>query len=167
MLRDHLATMARYDLWATTRLLDACDALTDDAYRRDTGVFFKSVHRTLNHLLLTGGLIWYVRFAEGRSPSYALDLEVEADRARLRQRLLDASRAWQPFIAGLTDERLAGRLDYQRLDGTPVSLPFAATLAHVFNHGTHHRGQVSAALTMLGRPAPELDLVPMLREEGR
>ncbi len=167
MLRDHLLTMARYDLWATTRVLDAADALGDADYRRDTGVFFKSVHRTLNHLLLTGRLIWYARFAEGLSPSLALDTEVEPDRARLRERLLDASRAWQPFIAGVSDERLAGRLEYQRLDGTPVSLPFAATLGHVFNHGTHHRGQISAALTVLGRPAPELDLVPMLREEGR
>lgn len=166
MLRDHLATMARYDLWATTRVLDAADALPDEDYRRDTGVFFRSVHRTLNHLLVAGGLIWWPRFADGVSPRLALDAEVETDRARLRQRLLDASRAWQPFIAGLSDERLLGRLDYHRLDGTPVSLPFAATLAHVFNHGTHHRGQVSAALTVLGRPAPVLDLVPMLAEEG-
>jgi uncharacterized damage-inducible protein DinB len=43
-----------------------------------------------------------------------------------------------------------------------MDLPYAATLAHVFNHGTHHRGQVTAALTALGRPAPEIDLVWML-----
>lgn len=39
------------------------------------------------------------------------------------------------------------------------------TLGHVFNHGTHHRGQISAALTSLGQPAPELDLVTMLQGE--
>ena len=50
--------------------------------------------------------------------------------------------------------------------GTPASLPFAATLAHVFNHGTHHRGQITAALTALGQPCPELDLVYMLQQEG-
>ena len=48
--------------------------------------------------------------------------------------------------------------------GTAASLPFAATLAHVFNHGTHHRGQISAALTVLGQPAPELDLVYFLQQ---
>jgi uncharacterized damage-inducible protein DinB len=47
-----------------------------------------------------------------------------------------------------------------------MSLPFAATLAHVFNHGTHHRGQISAALTAMGQPAPELDLVFLLQEES-
>ena len=39
----------------------------------------------------------------------------------------------------------------------------AATLAHVFNHGTHHRGQITAALTALGQPCPELDFVYFLQ----
>ena len=48
----------------------------------------------------------------------------------------------------------------------PAVLPFAAALAHVFNHGTHHRGQVTAALTAMGRPCPELDLALMLVQEA-
>jgi uncharacterized damage-inducible protein DinB len=38
-------------------------------------------------------------------------------------------------------------------------------MMHVFNHGTHHRGQVTAALTMLGHESPSIDLVYMLQEE--
>jgi uncharacterized damage-inducible protein DinB len=38
-------------------------------------------------------------------------------------------------------------------------VPFTPTLTHVFNHGTHHRGQISAAVTGLGHEAPELDLL--------
>ena len=49
--------------------------------------------------------------------------------------------------------------------GQAVSLPFSATLAHVFNHGTHHRGQISAALTAMGWRSPEPDLVYMLQQE--
>ena len=49
----------------------------------------------------------------------------------------------------------------------PQSLPFAITLAHVFNHGTHHRGQITAAVTAIGHEAPELDLVFMLQAESR
>jgi uncharacterized damage-inducible protein DinB len=44
-------------------------------------------------------------------------------------------------------------------------MPLLPTLLHVFNHGTHHRGQISAALTALGRPAPEMDFVHMLLRE--
>jgi uncharacterized damage-inducible protein DinB len=47
------------------------------------------------------------------------------------------------------------------------SLPFAATLAHVFNHSTHQRRQITAALTARGQPAPELDMVYMLQAENQ
>ncbi|MBL1260671.1 MAG: hypothetical protein COB33_009105 [Thiotrichaceae bacterium] len=32
-------------------------------------------------------------------------------------------------------------------------------MGHVFNYGTHHRGQVSSIVTQLGYPCPEMDLV--------
>lgn len=165
-LREHLETMARYHLWATKRLLAATDALPEDAYRRDAGLFFGSIHRTLNHLLLTDAELWFRRFAEGASPVLPLDREIEPDRVRLRERLLEAALAWLPMLDVWPESRLLGRLNYRRMAGEDVSLPFAATLAHVFNHATHHRGQVSAAITAAGHPAPELDLVPMLREES-
>ena len=45
-------------------------------------------------------------------------------------------------------------------------LPFAATLGHVFNHGTHHRGQITAAITAMGHACPEIDMVWMLQAES-
>ncbi len=167
-LRDQLLTMARYEAWATRRLLDDLDRLPDDAYRRDVGLFFRSVHGTLNHLLVTGRQLWFERFAHGASPALALDAEVETDRSRLRERLLEAAEAWAPWLAGVPDERLEqGSLDYVSTKGVAQSLPFAAALAHVFNHGTHHRGQVTAAITAMGHPCPELDLVWMLQQKAR
>ena len=47
------------------------------------------------------------------------------------------------------------------------TLPFGATLAHVFNHNTHHRGQITAALTAIGQPALELNLVYMLQTKNQ
>ena len=166
-MRDHFLLLARYHAWALRRLYDHVDALPDDDYRRDCGLFFRSVHGTLNHLLVAEQAVWFRRFAEGVSPKVALDAELEPDRARLRDRLLAAARAWEPLVAGWDDARWAGRLDYTSMKGVPQSLPFAATLAHVFNHGTHHRGQITAGLTAMGRAGPELDLVWMLQEESR
>ena len=166
-LRDHLLTLARYNLWATQRLLAHVDQLIEADYRRDTGLFFKSIHGTLNHLLVAEHLLWFPRFAQGVSPVMALDVEAEAQRDRLRDRLLQGAAAWLPLIEPWPEERLLGALAYTRSNGQAMVLPFAATLGHVFNHGTHHRGQITAAITALGRACPELDLAHMLHDESR
>lgn len=165
-LREHLQTLARYNLWATRRLQAHVDALSEADYRRDLGLFFRSIHGTLNHLLVGEHLLWFARFAQGGSDVTALDTEVEPDRALLAERLREGALAWMPLIEVWPEDRLQGTLTYTRINGQAVVLPFAATLAHVFNHGTHHRGQISAALTALGRPCPELDLVFMLQQES-
>jgi uncharacterized damage-inducible protein DinB len=164
-LRAQALLMARYNLWATRRLLDAVAALDDADCRRDVGLFFRSVHGTLNHLLVAEHALWFRRFAEGASPTVTLDAELEPDRARLGERLLAGAGAWLPLIEAWSDERFTGVLAYRRMAGPPASPPFATALLHVFNHGTHHRGQISAGLTMLGRPGPVLDLLHMPPQE--
>lgn len=167
----HFGTLARYNVWATQRLLQATEPVSDADYRRDIGLFFKSIHGTLNHVLVGEHLLWYPRFARGASPkagpALTLDMEVEPDRARLGQALKGGAANWAPLIENWPAERFDGELTYTTLRGTTATLPFASTLAHVFNHGTHHRGQISAALTLLGQPAPELDLVYFLQHEAQ
>ena len=159
----HFTTLARYNAWATARLLDAVAVVPEADYRRDVGLFFRSIHGTLNHLLVGEHQLWFVRFSEGTSPRVALDAEIETDRARLATSLREGAARWAPLIAGFAAPRWDGTLNYTTMRGTAASLPFAATLTHVFNHGTHHRGQVTAALTALGQPCPELDLVYYLQ----
>ena len=159
----HFTTLARYNAWATARLLDAVARVPEVDYRRDVGLFFRSIHGTLNHLLVGEHQLWFVRFSEGTSPRVALDAEAEPDRAVLDARLRAGAARWEPLVKSVAPARWEGSLDYTTMRGTAASLPFAATLAHVFNHGTHHRGQVTAALTALGQPCPELDLVYYLQ----
>ena len=162
----HFDALARYNRWATLRLFEHVDRLDDAEYRRDAGLFFGSVHGTLNHLLVAEHRVWFPRFADGLSNRVALDTELETDRAALRDRLIEAVGRWQPLIAGWPAERFDGRLDYTTTRGVPQSLPFALTLSHVFNHGTHHRAQITAAITAMGHACPELDLVWMLQAES-
>jgi uncharacterized damage-inducible protein DinB len=159
--------LARYNVWATARLLDGVAQVPEADYRRDVGLFFKSIHGTLNHLLVGEHLLWFRRFAEGVSPKLALDEEAEADRVRLAERLTEGAARWTSLIATWPVERFDGQLSYTNMRGQAVTLPLAATLAHVFNHGTHHRGQITAALTALDQPCPELDMVYMLQEESK
>ena len=162
---SHFSGMARYNVWATHRLLEVVEKISEDDYRKDVGLFFNSIHGTLNHLLVGEHMIWYPRFAKGLSPQLALNAEIEPVRERLAQALRGGSGNWKPLIESMTDERFEGKLAYTTTTGQAVSFPFAATLTHVFNHGTHNRGQISAALTMMGKPCPELDFVRMLQED--
>jgi uncharacterized damage-inducible protein DinB len=166
-MREYFLSLARYAVWATQRLYEQVDALAEADYRRDVGLFFKSVHGTCNHLLVVEEQVWYPRIAAGISNLVVLNAEVETDRARLRERLIAATRRWQPLIESFDEARFTGTLDYRTTQGVPQSLPFAPTLGHVFNHGTHHRGQVTAALTALGQPGPGLDWVALLQAESR
>ena len=166
-MQDYFALLARYNLWATRRLYEALDTLPEVDYRGDTGLFFRSIHGTLNHLLVASDRIWYRRFAEGVSPrDVQLSDEIERDRQALQAALLRSAERWRELVAGFPAALYAGTITYTTMRGTAAVLPFAATLGHVFNHGTHHRGQITAALTARGHASPELDWVYMLQQEA-
>lgn len=162
---ESLQLLARYNIWATTKLSQSLANVTDADFYRDRGLFFQSIFGTLNHLLLGEHELWFSRFAKGYSPTLQLNSIVEQDRHILIQTLQEKALNWITFLNDLDPQDLAGNLNYQTSTGQPKSLPYAATLVHVFNHGTHHRGQISAALTAMGYACPELDLVYMLVEE--
>lgn len=164
-MQDYFAMLARYHVWANEKLLAAVAALDESHYRRDCGLFFGSVHGTLNHLLV-GETLWHARFAGGAVPQLALNAELETERAALAQALGAAVARWGDWLRSVPASCFGGRLDYGRISGEAVSVPFAGTLGHMFNHGTHHRGQISAAMTAMGYPCPELDLVYFLVAEG-
>ena len=46
-------TMAQYNTWMNRSIYGTCAALSDEERKRDLHAFFGSIHRTLNHLLLT------------------------------------------------------------------------------------------------------------------
>jgi uncharacterized damage-inducible protein DinB len=154
--------MAQYHRWATERLLSSIELLPDDVYRRPCGLFFGSIHGTLNHLLLTDSEIWYPRFFENRSVSLPLDKELESDRAILTSRLITAAAKWSGYVGSLGDDELAGDLRYTMTTGQRRELPLPIALLHVFNHATHHRGQITAAISMSGFDFESLDLPLMI-----
>jgi uncharacterized damage-inducible protein DinB len=160
-----LDLFARYHGWATKRLLMSVADLPDDIYRRPCGLFFGSIHGTLNHLLLTDAEIWFPRFAENRSPSFALDTEIASDRPHLADRLQAGADRWSAFVARLAPEQFAGDLLYRTTQGTERRLPYAAALLHVFNHATHHRGQITAAISGAGLECLPLDLLVMIGQD--
>lgn len=163
-MQNYFLTLARYHAWATDKLLAEVALMSDAGYYKDSGLFFKSVHGTLNHMLVAEQH-WYSRFSDGISLRLALNAELEPDRLAVANALRSAIQRWEQLLRDVPSRRFDEKISYTRVSGEPVTTPFAATLAHVFNHGTHHRGQISTALTQLGLPAPEMDIIYMLQAE--
>ncbi len=162
-LRRHLGLMAGYHRWAFGRLYEQVDSLSESEYRADCDLFFKSVHGTLAHLLLVD-LLWQCRI-EGLTPDFPTsEAAIEPDRDRLRTRLIEQAGSWSGRLDGIDDARLSADLSFRNLAGDEFSLPTSCCFAHVFNHGSHHRGQISAALTGFGRAAPVMDFPYYLRD---
>jgi uncharacterized damage-inducible protein DinB len=45
--------------------------------------------------------------------------------------------------------------EYKLMSGHPGKSPFGQMLAHVVNHGSYHRGQVTTLLRQLGAAPPK------------
>ncbi|MDO6643151.1 DinB family protein [Acinetobacter guillouiae] len=167
MNKDSFRILAQYNIWATQRLCESLKSVSDDDFNKDVGLYFKSIVGTLNHLLLGEHYLWYSRFKQGISPAIALNTMIQTKKTALLDELQEKSKNWIEFLEQLDEKTLNADLTYKRVSGQELTLPYAATLMHVFNHGTHHRGQITAAMTGLGYACPELDLVYMLAEQSQ
>src|SRR6478752_2940905 len=151
--------LAGYNRWANARLYAAALDLSDQAYRLHTGVFFGSLHGTLNHLLLTDRL-WLKRLTgEGDHPNHlnAILYEGRADLARAR---IAEDNRLVAVVEKFDDAALTNLYTYETTSGMPQSQVLANILLHLFNHQTHHRGQAHACLSIItaGEP-PSLDFL--------
>jgi uncharacterized damage-inducible protein DinB len=163
MTPEHFRTLARYNQWANRRLYDACARLDDAMYRQRRPAFFGSIHGTLNHLLV-GDRVWLGRIEHVESGVRALDQILYDDFGELRA----AREAEDRRIVALADRldaaALAADLDYANMAGAPQRTRLDWVLTHVFNHDTHHRGQVHGLLSQTAVAPPPLDLIFYLRE---
>jgi uncharacterized damage-inducible protein DinB len=139
--------MAAYNRWMNQRIYACCASLPDDERKRDVGALFKSIHGTLNHLLL-GDRIWMGRFTGTPFAVRSLDQELYADFAQLRSERAHMDDEIVAWAGSLTGADVAGDLVYVSVvDPGPRRCPFWFALAHFFNHQTHHRGQLTTLLS--------------------
>jgi uncharacterized damage-inducible protein DinB len=162
-MKVHFEQFAAYNRWANARLYEAALSLDDAKYRLNVGSFFKSMHGTLNHLLLTDR-IWLKRLTgEGEHPD-RLDAIVYEDRCLLAAARADEDERILRYVDSLDEASIDGLLRYATISGTSFEQKRCDVLAHLFNHQTHHRGQAHTILSICtGREPPSLDLLAMQR----
>lgn len=154
---------AAYNAWANVRLYAAALDLPHEAYRRQVGVFFGSLHGTLNHLL-TADLIWLHRLTGDGPAPLRLDGILYPELPDLARARLDQDARLEALVASYADADLARPLAYRTLAGQSHEQPLGDILLHLFNHQTHHRGQAHACCSLLtGAEPPSLDLLQFQR----
>lgn len=172
---EQCRAMARYNRWMNEKVYAACATLSDEERKRDRGAFFKSIHGTLNHLMV-GDSIWLGRFtkdfshlpkdAEGKPVVITgLAHQLYGDFAELSRARIDLDTRIQAWVATLDEAQLALPFSYNTITVGPVTNPLWSTITHFFNHQTHHRGQITTLLSQQGVDVGATDLIMMLREE--
>ncbi len=162
-LAHHFYTMAANNAWSNHRLLAACMKLSQDELTAERTGFFPSIKATLNHNLTVD---WYYvdalerslrgepvnpdarKFFEPREPC-ATSTEISAAQHAVDRRLLD-------FCNALTEGDLDRDVAILRAKGVEHET-VQRTLAHLFQHQIHHRGQAHAMLSGTRVAPPQLD----------
>ena len=183
----HLRLMTAYNTWAWERLFASVRAMPADQWTRPVGVFCGSLRGTVHHVLFADWLwssrlghpvagidlhqlvpLWaasdpgtaWTRAGDGLLPGVPALHTLAATQLAVAQQC----ERWEGVAAALTDAHADGMMSYTSTDQRVMTKHRGAALSHVFNHATHHRGQASAAVTLLGFPAPEMDLTYFLDE---
>lgn len=150
--------LARYGCWMNERIVATLRSMPDDARKRDRGAFFGSIHRTLNHLVWAD-CTWLARFTGEpyQASAFGADLfddfdALASERASVDARLLE-------WTLRLDEAWLASTLQYRASsDGRRRELPAWIAVAHIFNHATHHRGQLTTLMKQAGADPGVTDL---------
>jgi uncharacterized damage-inducible protein DinB len=156
--------MARYNTWQNASLATAADGLSDVDRWKDRGAFFQSIAATLNHICWADALM--LQRLKGNERPYKTikhSLTNPSDWNDFKTLRLQRNEEIEEWAERLIDTDLNGMVVwYTRDSSTRIEKPMALCAIELFNHQTHHRGQVHAMLTAAGaEPEPtDLSMLP-------
>lgn len=168
-MKSRYQMFAGYNAWCNERLYDAAASVSDADYRADRGAFFKSLHGTLNHLLV-GDRIWMRRFRGAGELPPSLDAILYDDFEALRAARRSEDTLIGRYVDRLSEDDLAGTLRYRTIvNPQTIEQRLSPALDHFFNHQTHHRGQAHTLLSAIlgSERTPSFDLIIYQRESGQ
>jgi uncharacterized damage-inducible protein DinB len=167
MMLEHLRRMARYNRWANECLYAACAELRAEEYQKPRRAFFGSIHGTLNHLLVADR-IWLARIEDQPALRVPLDDQPCADLAALAPARAAEDARMIRLVDGYHEDELEEPRRYTMITRPgAVETPLHICWLHLFNHQTHHRGQVHDQLSQTAVAPPPLDLIYYLRRAGQ
>jgi uncharacterized damage-inducible protein DinB len=163
--KSYYVIQADYQHWANEVLFSSLDHLNEEAIAGDHGLFFRSIHHTVDHMLVVSQ-VWLARL-RGETPEVDYKIIHNPDWRELKTALRRETRKLQGWIEAQVPEFYDDQIAFRGGDGKPRIMWVRDALTHLFTHYAHHRGQISAVATRLGAPCPEMDFVYYRREMER
>ncbi|WP_131668660.1 DinB family protein [Psychrobacter pygoscelis] len=176
MLKPHFQLLADYNASMNQKICASIAELSDDALWQDKGAFFASILGTLNHIMV-GDLIWLTRFNGHPNDANGFNALSQLSEftlpSQLTQTLYNSKEDYThsrleldsiiiQFIKELAEVDLSQSLTYTNSKSAQFSKPFSQLLLHLFNHQTHHRGQVTTLLKQMDIDVSETDLLVLI-----
>jgi uncharacterized damage-inducible protein DinB len=156
-MKDYFIEQARYQAWAMMELFKSLDTLSDEQRRQDQGLFFKDIHKTVDHILVCTRN-WKHRLQNQADKATGYDVLLYNDWGELKQAVIDEFNEIDGWLSQQTEDWFGSNIEYGSGDKKRV-VAVADGLIHIMTHAVHHRGQISAVCTRLGTPGPEMDFV--------
>ena len=149
--------LTNFNAWTNTKIISSCKKLDDAEYKKDRKAFFSSIHDTLNHLLVVDRA--YISRIEGKEHGLkGLDqilfeslLQLEEARIKEDKRLVD-------LVNSLSEESIHKEITYKGFETGNTTYTINILLITLFNHQTHHRGQIHNMLSQAGIEPPQIDI---------
>jgi len=160
---NHFELLARYNQWMNEKFYQVCTEIPDQKRKEDLGAFFQSIHGTLNHLLY-GDKAWMGRFTGHLYSVTVIGENLYEEFEELREERIKTDREILEWSRSLSIDWLACPFEYTNsVDQKTRVLPAWMLVTHLFNHQTHHRGQLTTLIKQLGYEPGITDL-PWLPE---
>lgn len=151
--------LARFNRWCNRRFFEWAAGLTEEERRLDRGAFFGSIHNTLDHLM-TVDRLWLDRI-DGRANSTASFkvVQIESFEQLRAERAVEDERIIRMVDRVARDQAFERIVSYRYMSGEHAESPMHLIFLTLFNHHTHHRGQVHCMLTQAGLEPADSDVI--------
>lgn len=156
-MKSYFVEQAAYQGWAMNELFKSLDTLSDKQRRQDNGLFFKDIHKTIDHILVCTRN-WKYRLLDQADKATGYDVMLYSHWDELKQAVIDEFSEIGNWLQGQEEPWFADAITYTSA-GKDRTVAVADGLTHIMTHAVHHRGQISAVCTRLGAPSPEMDFV--------
>ena len=163
-MKDQFGRLAYYNKWANGRIYAAAGALTTKIIS-PTDV--RSSNRCMGHSTISWLSTSYGSVASRGTFTPSLPWmsilhdnfnDLHAARIALDDHIIDV-------VNGMDEASINGVLHWITTEGQPYTSTLDRALTQIFNHQTHHRGQVHTLLSQLTGDAPPIDFFLCMNDD--